>query len=55
MEAHQVRVVDERTDLARKIKALLAAERIRLVKQLAYMDGYHDMLIARIAAFPVPR
>jgi len=63
MEAHQVRVVDEKAALDEKISRLTAfmggtifaslddAERSRLSIQLQHMEGYSAILGQRIAAF----
>lgn len=63
MEPHQERVVAEQNDLTTKIESLEAFvagdvfaglgldEQRRLKDQLAYMNGYNDVLIARIEAF----
>lgn len=64
MQPHQQRVVDEKTELDIKVKALDLfistnpmfqkldeAECTRLIKQLSYMAMYSDILGQRIAAF----
>ena len=63
MQAHQQRVVDEKTELDGKIAKLVAfydtpiyagldeAERVRLSRQGQVMSDYSDILGQRIAAF----
>lgn len=63
MEPYQERVVQEQNDLVDKIEKLekfIASdvfsgldldEQRRLIDQLAYMNGYNDVLTARIEAF----
>ena len=63
MEAHQLRAVDEKSELDEKLTKLLAffqsdlfaklpeAERSRLRNHARFMDGYSAVLGERIAAF----
>ncbi len=64
MLPHQQRVVDEKTELDKKISMLSDfiennpvfdtvddAEQDRLKEQLAWMVGYNNVLVKRIAAF----
>ncbi len=63
MEAHQQRVVDEKTDLDGKLQrltlffsgpifsTLTADEQTRLRRQAAIMQSYSEVLAERIAAF----
>lgn len=67
LEPHQVRVVEEKAELDKKIDALNSfisdsnetftkletAERVRLVEQRTYMMAYSRLLGERIAAFKV--
>lgn len=64
MQEHQIRVVDEATNLRNKVEALAyfinnnkifldleAEDQMLLEEQLEYMKGYLDVLDERIARF----